>query len=103
MGGQKRTRRRSELEHCLNKDGGESKWSGDKEMVEIKEGELKQRERELEMRLYCSWVRGKPEAIATMLVLHQQKECVTHSNKKGETERATNHIRLFLPSSEPVA
>lgn len=27
--------------------------------------------RGLEMRLHCSWVGGKPEAIATMLVLHQ--------------------------------
>lgn len=33
-----------ELEHCLNIDGGESKWSGDKETEGINEGELKQRD-----------------------------------------------------------
>lgn len=43
-GRQKRTRRCRELEHYLKIDGGESKWSGDKEMEGINEGELKQRE-----------------------------------------------------------
>lgn len=68
MGRQKRTRRRRELEQSLSIDGGESKWSGDKESEGINEGELKQRQG---LRLYCSWAGGKPEAVATTLVLHQ--------------------------------
>ena len=41
MGRQERTRRRSELEHCLNIDRGVCKWSGDKEMEGINEGDFK--------------------------------------------------------------
>lgn len=41
MGRQKRTRRRRESEHCLNIDRGVCKWSGDKEMEGINEGDFK--------------------------------------------------------------